>query len=125
MTAFLKPRENISELVVLNGLLFLPLQRAIALAITKAREQDVPVKIKQASEHSRPHSCIAFWTNESTVSGEIGACASPAIDFSLYDFEWRLNLRNQSEALGAQKLFSSVAFKSWTCLCWKTSLQLH
>lgn len=34
------------------------------LAITKAREQDVPVKIKRGSERSRPYCCIAFWTNE-------------------------------------------------------------
>jgi len=64
----------------------LPQERAIALAITKAREQDVPVKIEQASEHSRPRCCNAFWTNEAAVSGEIGACACPpAMDFSLYD----------------------------------------
>lgn len=77
----------------------MPLESVIALVITKAREQNVPVKIKQASERSGPHSCIAFWTNEAVASGEIVACASPAKDFPCMNVEWRFSLRDQKQLL--------------------------
>lgn len=64
-------------------MLFVPLEGAIALAITKAREQDVPVEIKQTSEHSGPQRCIGIRTNEAAVTGETGGCSSLAVHFSV------------------------------------------
>lgn len=121
---------RISVLVVLSCMLFVPLEMIdwlIVLAITKAREQDVPVEIKQASELSGSCCCTAFWTNEAAVSGEIGVCTSPTMDFFLYDC-WMVLKSEILEKYFAQKLIFSVALKRWTVICyttWTQTQQLH